>query len=151
MIALLTSLFLMLSSCSDKQTPESIADEFIDRCEQTIEKRQLRNLRQLISENYNDEQGRNKQDIAAIGAGYLLRNKNIHIYSRLTSATTNNDHIEATILTAIAGAPISNTSVLPSLNADMYWFDVKLVEEEGDWLIADASWRQAMFDDFIEN
>jgi len=144
-------LLFLLSSCSDQKTPESIADEFIDRCEETIEKRQLRKLRHLISDDYHDAQGRNKQDIAAIGGGYVLRNKKIHIYSRLASAASNGDQIEATILTAIAGSPINNTSMLPSLNADMYWFEVKLVEEDGDWLIADASWRQAMLDDFIEN
>ena len=149
LIALFLCLSVLLSSCAENNSPESISADFIERCESIIEKRQLRKLKNLVSELYLDQQGRNKQNISAISAGYILRNKNIHIYSRLISAAKNGNQIKATILTAIAGAPIYDTSMLPSLNADMYWFDVVLVEKDGDWLIAYARWRQAMLDDFF--
>ena len=151
LLSLLLSLFLFFtSSCSNSDTPESVATDFINRCESIFEKRQLRNVKNLISERYQDPQGRSKEDISAIAAGYVFRNRNIHILSRLTSAVKNDDRIEMTILAAIAAMPINDASALPGLNADMYWFDVSLVEEKREWLVLKVSWRQAMLDDFLE-
>ncbi len=104
----------------------------------------------MISERYHDEQGRRKQDINAIAAAYVFRNKNIHILSRMKSAIKNDGLIETTILAAIAASPISDSSMLPDLNADMYWFDVSLVEEKDEWLLLTLSWRQALLEDFLD-
>jgi len=35
------------------------------------------------------------------------------------------------------------------LKADIYWFDIVLVQEGGDWKLLEAYWRQAMVDDFF--
>ena len=148
--ALLFLFLCLLPSCSNPDTPETVAADFIDRCESIFENRELRTLNKMISERYHDQQGRSKQDIKAIAAAYVFRNRNIHILTRVKSAVKNDGLINTTILAAIAATPISDSSLLPDLNADMYWFDVSLVEEKGEWLVLALSWRQAMLDDFLD-
>jgi hypothetical protein len=140
---------LSLTSCSAEKEPEQIAETFIAGFEETIEKRDVRSIRPYIAEHYRDEKGRSRQDIVATAAGYILRNKSIHIYSKLDSAIQEGATIEVRVLAAVAGRPIDDLALLPSLDADMYWVEFSLDTGTGEPLMTQASWRQAMLDDFL--
>jgi hypothetical protein len=140
---------LLPGACSEEQGPEAIARSFVAACEEAAQERRLRDLRDLIAEDYSDPAGRTAQDVLAVAAGYLMRNRSVHIYTRLQEATEQDGRIAATVLAALAGRPISDVSVLPSINADLYRFDLELVEQEGDWRLAGATWRTALVDDFF--
>lgn len=140
---------ILLASCGEEKGPEVIARDFVAACEQAAQARKISDLRDLISRDYSDPSGRTAQDVVAIGAGYLLRHQSIHIYSRLQSVVEQDGRIEVAVLAALAGRPLTDLSVLPSINADMYWFDLVLIEEQGGWRLFSGSWRQAMVDDFF--
>ncbi len=148
--ALLAAL-LLPAACSEEQGPEAIARSFIAACEEAARERQVRDLRALIAEDYTDPAGRTARDVLAVAAGYLMRNRSVHIYTRLQTAAELDGRIEATVLAALAGRPISDVSVLPSINADLYRFELELVEEKGDWRLASATWRTALVDDFFSD
>jgi hypothetical protein len=150
LLLLLTVLALLLPvACSEEQGPEAIAREFVTACEEAAQQRRLRDLRELIAEEYADPAGRTAQDVLAVAAGYLMRNRSVHIYTRLQTATEQDGRIQATVLAALAGRPISDVSMLPSINADLYRFELELVEQGGDWRLAGATWRTALVDDFF--
>ena len=147
-LALLVAL-LLPAACSEQQGPEAIARSFVEACTEAARERQIRDLRALIAEAYNDPAGRTARDVLAVAAGYLMRNRSVHIYTRLQAATEQDGRIAATVLAALAGRPIGDVTMLPSINADMYRFDLELVEENGDWRLAGATWRTALVDDFF--
>lgn len=143
-------LLVMIWACTAESTPEAIVSAFRDMVEEAVEEGNSRALRKLISEQYRDDRGRTKAELGSIAAGYLLRNRSVHVLSRVATVERPDERtIEATILAAFSSRPIKEPSRLPSLNADIYWFEITLEEEDGDWLLRSAGWRQAMVDDFL--
>ena len=148
-------IYLLLSSfffsCSSPSTPEQIADDFITACETSVEKGNGRELRKRIAENYMDSKGRTKKDIGAIASGYLLRNRAIYCYSLMDSVIINeDDSISAKVLTALAAQPITDVTLLPTMNSDIYWFDITITQQNNEWKLIKASWQQAMLEDFFQ-
>ena len=142
---------IILQSCTTTTSPEQIVEDFITSCETSIEKGSGRELRNLIAENYRDSSGRTKKEIGNLVSGYLLRNRAIYSYSLVNLVKINeDDSISARVLTALAAKPITDISALPTLNSDIYWFDIKITSEDADWKLIDASWQQAMLDDFFQ-
>jgi len=146
-------LFLVcfLNSCTPSTTPEQIVDNFVTACEKSVEKGSGRELRNLIAEDYMDSAGRTKQDLGAIASGYLLRNKEIYCYRLIDSVIINeDDSISARVLTALAAQPITDVAILPQMNSDIYWFDITIAEQNNDWKLVNATWKQAMLEDFFQ-
>lgn len=141
---------IMMAGCRTQQGPDEIANIFIAAGEEALLARNGRAVRSLISDEYTDDNSRTAQDIRAIATGYIGRNQSIHIYSRLHSVTKQGNYIQATVLSAFAALPIENVSFLPEVNADIYWFDILLTNEDGTWRLLTASWRTAMVDDFLK-
>ena len=149
LIYLLLSSFLF--SCSSPSSPEQIADDFITACQTSVEKGSGRELRNRIAENYMDLKGRTKKDVGAIASGYLLRNKTIYCYSLIDSVIINeDDSISAKVLTALAAQPITDVTLLPTMNSDIYWFDITIAQQDNEWKLIKASWQQAMLEDFFQ-
>ena len=147
---LLLFVFLLFSACSAPPTAEQILEDFLDRCDEALEKRSSRELRDLIADGYVDAKKRSKRDIAGIAAGYLLRNKAIYNYRLTQSLLVNDDDsISAKILAALAARPITDISLLPTIDSDIYWFEITIARDGGQWRLVDASWKQAMLEDFV--
>lgn len=139
----------ILGNCSSDNGPETIVKRFVADFEQVVEERDYRKMRTLISEHYSDEQNRSRQDITSIAAGYMLRNKSIHVFTRLESLQDNESNLTASILAAVAGRPIDDLATLPSLNAEMYLVEIVLDTSGKSPRLLSASWRQAMLEDFL--
>ena len=142
---------LLVSSCSAPPTAEQVLDDFLGRCDAALEKRSSRELRDLIADSYVDTEERTKKDVAGIATGYLLRNRAIYSYRLTKSLSVNHDDsISATILTALAARPITDISVLPTINSDIYWFEITIARGGRQWRLTEASWQQAMLEDFFQ-
>ena len=143
--------FLLAASCSSPTTtPEEIAGQFIKDSEQAFEERDIFELKKLISSNYGDSQNRSADEIISIAAMYIRSSKSIYLLTDLHSAEYLEERIQARVLAAFAARPISEPAVLAQMQADIYWFDIELAEENGSWKLTDAQWRQAMVDDFYK-
>ena len=106
-------------------------------------------MKKLVSPDYRDVENRGAGDVVSIAAAYIRSSKSIYLFSDLESAVFKDDRLEARILTAFAARPIMDRAALARLKADIYWFDIVLVQEGGDWKLLDAHWQQAMVDDFF--
>ncbi len=146
----LAALFLAVS-CSSDPPAEQIIEDFLTKSEQAAENGNGRQLRKLIANAYSDNTGRTKQDIDAVATGYLLRNKKIYCFRLTDSVRTNDDgSISAKILTALAARPITDISLLPTINSDIYWFDITIAREDKEWGLIAVSWQQALLEDFFQ-
>ena len=147
--ALLFSLALLAVSCNSPTTPEEIASQFIKQSEEAFEERDILGLKKLISSDYRDPQKRTAGDVVSIAAAYIRSSKSIYLFTDLDSAVYAEDRIQARIIGAFAARPISDPSILGQVQADIYWFDIVLAEENGGWKLVEAQWQQAMVDDFF--
>jgi hypothetical protein len=83
-------------------------------------------------------------------AGYILRNKSIHLFSRVQDITLGEDKTQADVIlyVAMAGVPVTNVDQLMLVRADLYRFDLAVKREDGDWRVTAGSWHEARLADF---
>ncbi len=148
---LLICIAIIFSACTKKDdSPESQIQRFVATGEEAAEKRDLSAIKKLISETYSDADKRNKRDIVRITAGYFLRHKNIHLFTRvgeLTFPEANKAQLE--LFVAMAGSPVTDAQTLLRLQADLYRFDMVLLRHKKEWQLSDVAWRQAIKEDFF--
>lgn len=143
---------LTTQSCKQQAAPDIIAQEFIDRVKTAVDERSIRGISELVSADYRDTHKRDRRDIAGLASAYLIRSKSLHLFTDLVSARPLSDAtLQCRILAAFASTPVDDKSLLPDIQADFYWFDIELIEENGDWKLVSAVWQQAMLDDFFSD
>ena len=149
--ALLIFIFpvLFLSACSQPDTPEAQVRALLKRGETAAEKKETAVLRRLISDKYSDSQGQNKKSIEALLRFYFLRHESVHLLTRVQSVTFPEPlRAQAVVLVAMAGQPIGGRQELERLRADLHRFEMTLVNENKEWKVLRAEWRQAEPGDF---
>jgi hypothetical protein len=148
---LLLSLLFLVVSCNSQTTPEEITAQFIKESEKAFEDRDILRLRKLVSSQYRDSQDRTAGEVISIAAAYIRSSKSIYLFTDLDSAVYAEDRIQARIIAAFGARPISDPSILGQIQADIYWFDIVLAQENGGWKMVEAQWQQAMVDDFFRD
>ena len=144
---LLVPLLAVLSACSsDPDNPEQQIREMISAGEEAVEARSIMTVLDYITNDYQDKHGRQKKDIQRLVAGYILRNKSIHLLTRVQDIALNEDETQADVIlyVGMAGVPVAS----PGQRADLYRFDLSLTLEEDEWRVSAGSWHQARLEDF---
>ena len=149
-IAAIVIFVFFIVSCSNEETPEDQVKQFVAAGEESVEARNVLDVKKLISENYNDEKGRTRQDLVAVSARYILSNKNIHVLTRIGELNfLSEDRVLLQLYVAMTGQNVSNLDALLNMQADLYLFDMELVREKKEWKLLKADWRPAMGEDFF--
>jgi len=130
---------------SEPDTPEARLRGALQRAEAAAEARDLAPLRELIAEDYQDALGHEKRDLVRFLAGLFLRHQHIHLLTRTSALEVTGERARATVMAAMA----ANAADLDSLRADLYRFDLRFAEVDGDWLLREAQWRPAQREDFF--
>ena len=142
-------LAVSLAACSS-DTPEEQIKQYVAAGEEAVENRDVGDLRDLISEGYQDNLGRTRRDLVAIAARYILISKNIHILTRIDELRfPAEDRAEFQLFAAMAGQNISDLDALLNMQADLYRFDLEVHREEGEWKLVRSDWRPAKAVDFF--
>ena len=143
-------LVLVLAACGSKETPEEQVKQFVAAGEEVFEARNIGDVKELISEKYNDELGRTRQDLVALSARYIFSNKNIHVLTRIGELTFPSENKALLQLyVAMTGQNVSDLDALLNMQADLYRFDMELVREGRQWKLLKADWRRAKGEDFF--
>jgi hypothetical protein len=123
----------------------------IQKAEVAAENKDLGALRDLVSDNYTDEFGQDKQAILGILSFHFFRNQSIYLMTRIqTIAFPEVARAEAVLFVATAGQPIRATEELVALRADLFRFDIVLADRgKGGWKVTRAQWRRVELKDFL--
>jgi hypothetical protein len=141
---------LLLGACGADDSPEEQVRRYVAAGEAAVEARNPGDLKELISEKYQDDQGRTRRDIVAIAARYLYANKNIHVLTRIEGLTfPAPGEARLTVFAALTGQNVSDLDALLNMQADLYRFDMELQQGDGEWLLLRADWRPAAGADFF--
>jgi hypothetical protein len=145
----LAALMALLGCSEPAQSPEDRVRETLAAVEQAAEAKDAAALKDHISDAYSDAHGNDKQKLAGIATFHFMQNRGVHLLLQVRKVVVEvPGEARAVALVAMAGRPIDGPDALPSLNASLYYFDVELAEEDGDWRITRASWSPATIDDF---
>jgi len=144
--------FFILSGGCKEPGPEQEIREFVSRGEDAASEKDIGELKKMISDDYLDSMGRNKQDLEGILAYYFFRNKSIYLYTRVQSIILSSPKsARLTLFLAMAGKRITAPDELAGIRADLYRFEFDLIRKgEDEWLLKAADWRKARLEDFLD-
>jgi len=124
----------------------------LTEAEQAAEAKDIKVIKKMISDNYADAHGRNKDDLKGVLAYHFLRNQSMHLALRMDSiALQPSGEVEGVLYIAMANTPISSFEALAELRATLYRFEFRWVDEgKRDWKLIQSNWRRASHTDFLE-
>lgn len=151
-IHLISVLFalLLLYACSDNEiTNEDRIRQYIDAGKLAAENRSHSDFSDLIHKSYLDPKGLNKQQLIKLVRAYFFRHKNIHLLIKVDDIAFDGDNLAfVTMHIAMAGNVISDANALTSLRANIYKFELRLINDD-EWLLQQASWQKATVKDML--
>jgi len=138
-------LLALLPGCrGDRASPEAEVRALINAALTASEQKSIGTLREMISDQYADDQGQNKRMIENLLRLQFLRNENIHLYAHIQSvALPQPGHARAVVLVAMAGVPIASAQELAALRADLHRFEIDFAREDKTWRVRRAVWQRA--------
>ena len=135
----------LLAGCGqEQQTPEQQIRQRIDALVEAVEARESLALNDFLHPDYADSRHPDRRTALRTLLGYLLRHRGIHLFTLVRSI----DYVEdaqaahVTVLVAMTGVPVESLETLVSLKADLYRFDVQLLNDD-DWQVRSAEWQRA--------
>ncbi len=145
-VLVLLSFFIV--SCSDKAlSPEDEIRLYIATAVEAAENRSVVDVADLIHQNYSDYNNVNKIQIEKLLRLYFFRHKNIFLLTKNIEIVLHSDtEASVSLNVAMAGSVISSASVLSSLRARIYKFELELVKQD-QWLLQSAKWQPAALSD----
>jgi hypothetical protein len=149
-VAAALGLAVALACSSSSDTPESRVRAVLAALEDGARERDAGAMKAHVSGAYADAQGNDEHAIAALVTLHLMRNRSVHLLTRVTSVTLPEPgHARVEALVAMAGTPIPTAAELASVRADLYRFELELRQEpDGEWRVTSADWRPASVGDF---
>ncbi len=141
-------LLITLQACSNSEmSPEDEIRQYIETGVEAAEARNSDDLADLIHSSYRDPRAYDKTQIEKLARLYFFRHKNIHLFTKINEIDLlSSEEAQVTMHVAMAGTVISDASVLSSLRARIYKFELSLVKDE-EWLLQEASWSPAAIGD----
>jgi hypothetical protein len=139
-------------ACSpEPESPEARIRALLDQMEVAAEQKDLGPLKAMVSEQYSDERGNDRQAVLGLLTYHFLRNQSIHLLTRVRAIEfPEPGRATVSVYVAMAGRPIPDADALTRLRADLYRFEFRLAEGgESGWLVTGAAWRPAETADFL--
>ena len=143
-IVILITMTLVSSACTDKEmTREDEVRQYIKTGVDAAESRSANDLGELVHDLYLGQKGLGKPQLIKLLRLYFFRHKNIFLFTKIRDITfPSTNEASVTLHVAMAGSVIADASVLSSLRARIYKFELQLVKQE-NWLLQHATWQPA--------
>ncbi|HTO05956.1 MAG TPA: hypothetical protein VMR86_02780 [Myxococcota bacterium] len=142
------AVLLLWAACSAGDTPEAAVRRVLGELERAAEARDAGLIQPHLSESYRDSEGNDRRAVLALATGHFLRNRSIHLLTRVSELEVEGAAAHTVVLVAMAGTPIADASALHGVHADLYRFDLRLRNEDGHWRVTSAEWQPASAADF---
>ncbi len=138
-----TLLALALSACGPSRTPDAQVRALIARGEAAAEARDLSGVMDLVSPNFQDGRGGNRDDLKQYLRGYFVTHQSIHLLTRVDSVEfPYNDMAKVSLTLGTLGRETAGASAF-DLAADVHDVELELQLEDGEWRVTRASWQSA--------
>jgi hypothetical protein len=146
----LLALLLFFMTCRGPKTDDDLIQEQMDKIGQFIEKKDLESLMSFLADDYTDHRGRDRGQTRDMVQSYFSQFRGIvvHILStRIDDITPPEASIQTDAALSSGGARILRKMV--RVSTDNYRFKIKLIKQEGRWLIRYAEWKPIGIDELF--
>ncbi len=129
-----------LGACGGPTTgPEDALRQWVADAEAAAEDLDRRGLVAMVSDNYADGRGNNRDAINRLLRLYFLRQKSMTLVMKIDKLTVI-DETAAELLVTAAG--VGMTTNILGINADTYQFALELEKDDGEWMLIGARWGE---------
>ncbi len=119
--------------------PEEALRQWVADAEAAAEDLDRRGLVAMVSENYADGRGNNRDAVNNLLRLYFLRQKSVVLVMKIDELTVI-DETAAQILVTTAG--VGTTTRALGVNADSYQFSLELEKSDDEWMLIGARWGE---------
>ena len=129
-----------LAACGSPSTgPEDALHQWVADAEAYTEDLDRRGLVAMVSDNYADGRGNNRDAVNKLLRLYFLRQKSVALVMKIDKLTII-DETAAELLVTAAG--VGTTTRALGINADAYQFALELEKDDGEWMLIGARWGE---------
>ncbi len=146
------ALLALVAACSEPvTTPDQQIRATFAEIERASRAGDVTVLKDFVSARYRDAHGRTKNDLHSLIRYQYFRHKKVYLLTRIEELEIADDGTaRTTVLGAMASAPVEDPAQLRTVRADVYRFDLELLDEGGgEWKVLSGDWRPAGLDDFL--
>ena len=133
------TMFLLTACGEPVSDPEAELRDWVARGEVAAEEKDRGELLDMISENYVDSRGNERDDIGNILRAYFFRQQSIALLIGIDEITFYDD--TAAQLSLSVGMAGTNGGAL-GFNADAYRFELELQKPDDEWMLIGARWGE---------
>jgi hypothetical protein len=124
--------------------PEAEIRTRLAAAEQAAEARDTGFFGELIGDGYRDAQGNDRAEVLRTLRGLFLANQRLEVVSRIDEVELESDDAARVVLHAGMLGQRAGAQLLAGVDADLYRFELELVNDGGDWRIIGAKWRRGV-------
>jgi hypothetical protein len=123
--------------------PEAEIRALLTAAEEAAEARDVGFFADLVGEGYRDSRGQDRAELMRTLRGYFIANQRIEIVSRVDEVVLEgSDAASAVVHAGLLGR--RSGAGLAGVDADLYRFELELVNDGGDWKIIGADVSRAL-------
>ena len=131
-------------------SPEERVRKAIDVVVKAVRDRDLKPVTASVSAEYADREGNDKKQIVSLVRAQFLLHPNLYVVAKITSVECPEPiQAQVVVYAAMASVPAGSTPDLRDLSADVYRFDLTLIDEDGTWRVRRAEWTPAIAKDLL--
>ena len=143
-IAPVAALGAVLAAGCAASDPEGEIRALLAAAEQAAEARDTGFFADLVGAGYRDARGNDREQLVRLVRGYFIANQRVEIVSRVDDvALEGADAARAVVHAGMLGRR-TGAELLGGFDADLYRFELELVNDDGDWRIIGAEWSRAL-------
>lgn len=141
-LAALAAVALLAAGCGSPDD-ETLIRQTIDRAREDAVDGDLAGLREILAEDYADAEGRDRDTLLALAAGWLRQYPTRHAMTRVHAVDVSGDTATAVVIVGLAGAAFDGAAGLRAVDGDALRVTLELGRRRGGWRVTAASWTDA--------
>jgi hypothetical protein len=148
---LLVVLALAATGCRrSRLSPEEQVRKAIDAVVKAVGERDIKPVAAAVSKQYADGEGNDKKQVVSLVRVQFLLHPNLYLIAKIASVECPEPiQARAVVYVAMASMPSGTVPDLRNLSADVYRFELTLVDEDGTWRVHRAAWASATKNDLF--
>jgi hypothetical protein len=152
LITVLLSASVLQFGCKSKaRDPEAEVKETVAQLETWVEGRKLRSIKERLSSDYRDADGRRKADLVAFLQLQFLRRRSIGVLTAIHELRIENNNAAQVVVLAAAGSRVGDDlASLGGLTGNVFSVQIGLRWDGDEWLVESLDWRRARKSDLVE-
>jgi hypothetical protein len=143
-LGLVVAAATMLVSACGASDPEAEIRALLAAAEEAAEARDVGFFNDALGAGYRDARGNDRGELIRLVRGFFIANQRIEIVSRIDEIVLEGEDAARAVLHAGMVGQRTGAALIDGIDADLYRFELELVNDGGDWQIIGADYRRAL-------